>query len=188
MAKEQVFVYIGKKVITLTFEDFDDNIDVDDLTRIHYENLYGESVTISALLNRIGLLKADVEEALELGKIALSVYEATCRKNFRREAAENAGKCKIKDNITEKVDWIKLTEKSIEDFVLLDKGWQTKKKNVAKRKKDLEYVDSLYWAIQSKDKKLNNLLPKSVPEDFADEIIAGSINCIMLKITNKKYS
>lgn len=188
MSQEKVFVHIGKKVITLIFEDFDEQINVDDLTRIHYENLYGEAVTISALLNRIGLLKADVEEALELGKISLNVYEATCRKNFRREAAENAGKCKIKDIITEKDDWIKLTEKSIEDFVLLDRGWQIKKKNVAKRKKDLEYVDSLYWAIQSKDKKLNNLLPKSVPEDFAKEIIEGSINGIMLKITDKKYS
>jgi len=142
MSQEKVFVHIGEKVITLIFEDFDENINVDELTKIDYSNLYGEAVTISALLNKIGILKADVEEALEKSKIYLSVYEATCRKNFRREAAENAGKCKIKDPMTEKDDWIKLTEKSIEDFVLLDKGWQVKKKNVAKRKKDLEYVDS----------------------------------------------
>lgn len=188
MPEEKVFIHIGDKIITLKFEDFDAEINVDDLTRIDYSNLYGEAVTVSAVLNKIGLLKADVEEALEISKISLNVYEATLRKNFRREAAENAGKCKIKDSITKKEDWIKLTEKSIDDFLLLNTGWQVKKKNVAKRKKDLEYVESLYWSIQSKDKKLNNLLPQSVPEDFAKEITEGKINGIMIKISEKKYS
>ncbi len=185
MAQDELFIDLKSKTIRLMFEDFENEIDVDSLTTIHYENLYGEAITISALLNKVGLMKAELEELYEDGKITLSIFEAKLRNNLRREAANNAGKVqpdKAKDV------WIKLTEKAIDDLVILDGGWQVKKKNVSKRKKDLGFMDALYWAVQSKDKKLNNMLPQLTPQEFAKEIVEGKINGIVIKKYEKKYS
>ena len=56
---------------------------------------------------------------------------------------------------------IKLTEKSLEDAVLVDKGFEIKKKNVIKAKRDVDLLDSLFWSISSKDKKAKQLTQSS---------------------------
>ncbi len=45
-------------------------------------------------------------------------------------------------------------------------------------------LDTLFWAVQSKDKKLNNLLPKIVPQDFEKELIEGKINTFKIVKTD----
>ena len=179
------FVHLKDKIIELIYRDFDDSIDVDNLTSIDYSNLYGEAVTVPALINKIGLFKAEAESAYEEGKVELDVYEAETRKKYRKEAANNSGKVLIQEKPEQ---YLKLTEKALDELILLDKGWQIKKSNVAKRKKDLDFVEVLFWAIKSKDGKLNHLLPKTVPEDFEKEITEGVINGIMIKKHTKKHS
>jgi len=185
MTKESTFVHLKEKVIELVYNSLDDQIDVDNLTSIDYSNLYGESVTIPALINKIGLFKAEAEAALNEGKIELDIYEAESRKKYRREAADNAGKVLIQEKPEQ---WLKLTEKALDELIILDRGWQVKKKNVAKREKDLGFVDSLFWACKAKDQKLNHLLPATVPEDFENQIVEGKINGMMIKKHTKKYS
>jgi len=122
---DSVFIHLKEKTVKLTFQDFEDEIDVDELTSINYSNLYGEAVTVSALMNKVGIFKAEAEAAYEEGKLDLSIYEAEKRKELRREAAANSGKIKISEDET-----LKLTEKALDEIILLDKGWQIKKKNV----------------------------------------------------------
>lgn len=185
MSKESVFVHLKTKTIKLEFSDFDESIDVDELTSINYSNLYGESITVSALLNKIGLLRAEAEEVYSMTKIELDIFEANLRKKIRREAASNGGKVLISEKPEE---YLKLTEKALDDLVIIDEGWQIKKKNIAKRKKDLDFIDSLFWAIKDKSSKLNNLLPQVVPEDLEKEIVEGKINGMMVSKHNKQYS
>lgn len=179
-----VYVHLDNKVIQLKFRDFDSEINVDELTSIDYSNLYGEAVTVSALLNKVGLFKAEAEHSYNDQKLSLDIYEANLRKDIRREAAENSGKILISEKPEE---YLKLTENTLNELVLLDQGWQVSKKNVAKRKKDLDYIESLFWAIQDKSKKLNNLLPQIVPKDFENEIIEGKINGILIKKHSKHF-
>jgi len=39
----------------------------------------------------------------------------------------------------------------------------------------------LYWSIQSKDRKLNNLVPKVTPEEFYNDLVEGTINTFTIK-------
>ena len=55
------------------------------------------------------------------------------------------------------------------------------KKQVIAAKRDLDFIDSLYWAIQSKDKKLSVLTKGVTPEELYNEIIEGTINNIVIK-------
>ena len=168
-------VHVGDKPIVLVFSEFDDELDVDQITSIDYSNIYGEAVTVSALQNKVGMLKAESEKYYQEKKLECDIYEAELKKKWRREAATNGGKFNIEE------DGIKLTESALDEAVLLDKGFEVKKKNVIKSKRDVDFMDSLFWAISSKDKKLNNLVRAVTPKEFYDELIEGKINTFLIK-------
>jgi hypothetical protein len=189
MEKEKIIVHLSKSMLTLSFQMFEGDIDVDDLTKIHYHNLFGELVTISALLNKVGLILAEAEEAYNLKKLEREICEAELQKRIRRESISSGGKFKTMEynkdgsGILGTEIYIKTSDKSIEQAIILDPGYQISKKNEIKAYRDYMYVDKLYWAVSSKDKKLNNLMREIKPEDFEKEIVEGVINGMMVKKT-----
>jgi len=171
----RTIIHIDDNPLELIMADFDSEINVDEITSIDYSNLFGEAVTISTLLNRIGILKARAEAIYAEKKLEFDIYEATQRKRLRREAAMNSNYFKIEDQ------QIKLTENSLEEAIIIDAGWQVNKKNVIKAQETLNKVDSLYWAVQSKDRKLSTIMKPVTPEEFFDEIVEGKVNGILIK-------
>lgn len=171
--------FAGKSVV-LTYNDFDDELNVDDLTKIDYSNLFGEIVTVSALLNKVGLLKAEAEEDFSKRKLECDIWEAQLQRQYRREANINAGKFSM-PNDDGTFSQIKLTEESLKNAILLDVVFQNKKKGVIESQKNLGFIDSLYWSVQSKDRKLSVIMKPTTPEDFYNELIEGSINTIIIK-------
>lgn len=174
----KVTVPIGDKVVVLKFGEFTDEINVDELTSIDYSNLYGEAVTISALMNRIGLLKAEAESALAIKKLECEIYAANMARQYRREANINSGKFTMMDG-TQPIS-IKLTEDSLSQAILCDATYQNKKKAVINAQRDVSFLDSLYWSVKSKDTKLSVLMPQVTPAEFYDEIVAGTVNGILI--------
>ena len=67
---------ISSRNLVMETKDFTGVIDVDDLLSIHYENIPGEVITISVLLNRIGMLKAEAEGVAKKAKLAVEIYES----------------------------------------------------------------------------------------------------------------
>lgn len=184
-------IMIDGKPVTLTMSDFDEEIDADSLVRVNYENLAGDAITVSALLNKVGNVVAQAEESFSLKKLEFEIYEANLKKGWRREAIENAGKFIPVKNKEGNGDSIKLTEKSIEEAVYLDATWQIKKKNSIKAQSNLSKIQALYWGVQSKDKKLNNLMSGLSEKELWTEIVEDSINTILIKkrksITERKF-
>jgi len=174
----KVVVPVGDKSVVLKFNDFESEIDVDELTKVDYSNLFGEIVTVSALLNRIGLLKSEAEAILAHKTLECDIYRAGLERQYRREANINSGKFTLVDNGQQMM--IKLTEDSLSSAILLDLAFQNKRKGVINAKKDLSNLDSLYWSIQSKDRKLSVLMKQVTPEEFFNELIEGVVNGIMI--------
>lgn len=168
-------IYVDDRPITLQMKDFDDEVDIDMMTGIDYSNLFGEAVTVSANLNRFGILKASAEEKLSKAKLELDIYESNLRKSKRREANMNDGKFKIDD------ESIKLTEGSLNEAMSCDKGIQVMKNNIIKFQKNVSDLDSIFWSISSKDKKLNNMLKAVTPSEFYNEIVEGAVNGFIIK-------
>lgn len=165
----------GNRTIVLISPDQDEEIDLEDITTVNYSNLYGEAVTISALLNKIGLLKADYERRAKEAKLDCDVYESELKKNYRKEAQKNGGKVYFEE--TE----VKLTEKGLEELVLLNETYQKLQLEKIDLETKRDKIDALWWAIKSKDSKLNNLLPKITPKEFAQEIIEEKVNSFIIK-------
>ena len=72
----EILVHFSGVPVTLETNGFSGRIDIDQLTSIDYGNLYGEAVTVSALLNKVGLLRAEAEQALAEKKLERDVCEA----------------------------------------------------------------------------------------------------------------
>lgn len=169
-------IQLGEKSIVLISKDVDEMIDMDDLTKIDYTNVYGEIVTCSVLLNKIGLLRAEAESTYNDKKLQVNIFEAKLRRSIRREAILNNGRVNVEDE-----GMIKLTEACIDDIVLADIKLQAMKKDLIESKKDWDFIESLFWSIKSKDSKLNALVPRVTPQEFFDELIEGKINTITIK-------
>lgn len=172
----KTIINLDTKTVVLISRDLDDSIDMDEILQIDYTNIYGEIITNSVLLNKIGLLRADAQSAYEAMKLELNISESKLRRSLRREALLNSGRVKVEDE-----GQIKLTESSLDEIISADKDLQDLKRELIERKRDLDYMDSLFWSIKSKDQKLNSLVPKITPKELYDELIEGTINTITIK-------
>ena len=178
----KIVVPFGDKIVILEFEDFDDEVNVDELTSIDYSNLFGEAVTVSALMNKIGILKSTAESVLSIKKLDLDIYIAQLQKQYRRESNINSGKFTLDEDGV--LVSIKLTEDSLTMAISLDKVVQNRRKAVIESQKNLSIIDSLYWAVKSKDEKLSVLVKGVSPSEFVEEVVEGRVNSMFIKKKN----
>lgn len=171
-------VHIGTIPIILEHGDFDSTINVDDLTKIDTSNLFGEAVTMSAAVNRIGLLKAEVEATMSELRLDCKIFEGRFRSDLRRQAAQNNGSYLIRVN-NEDIS-VKLTEKALETCFENDPEWIELKRQFIKAERNFNALSSLYWATQDKSRKLNGLVSGTTPSEFVEGMIEGKINGILI--------
>jgi len=172
-------INLGGQEITLYHDNMDSSINVDDLTKIDVGNIYGDAVTISAAVNRIGLIKAEVEALVGETKLEYKIYEGQFKAKLRKQAANNGGFYTIRiDNDDVK---IKATEKALETSFETDERWIELKKAFITAEKNFNSLSSLYWACQDKSRKLNTLVNGVTPSEFVSEMIEGKINGILIQ-------
>ena len=172
-------INLGGQEITLYHDNMDSSINVDDLTKIDVGNIYGDAVTISAAVNRIGLIKAEVEALVGETKLEYKIYEGQFKAKLRKQAANNGGFYTIRiDNDDVK---IKATEKALETSFETDDKWIELKKAFITAEKNFNSLSSLYWACQDKSRKLNTLVNGVTPSEFVSEMIEGKINGILIQ-------
>lgn len=165
-------------VIKLQHDNFESIINVDDLTTINTSNLFGEAVTISAAVNRIGLLKSEVEGSVASLKLELKIFEGNFRNKLRKEAYKNSGSYTVRiENEDVKV---KLTEKALESCFETEQEWIILREKLNKAEKNLGAISSLYWSTQDKSRKLQGLVSGTTPEEFMAGVIEGKINGILI--------
>jgi len=172
-------IHVGDKPITLEHENIDSTINVDDLTKIDTSNIFGEAVTISAAVNRIGLLKSEIEARMAHLKLERKIYEGTFKAKLRKQASNDSGYYTVK--IDDEDVRIKATEKALETCFETDDKWIQLQRDFIKAEKNFNALSSLYWACQDKSRKLNGLVSGTTPEDFVAGMIEGKVNGILIR-------
>ena len=172
-------VHFNNTPIQLETNGFEERLDIDRLTSIDYGNLYGEAVTVSALLNKVGMLRAEAEKVMSEKKLEKEVCEADLKRGWRREANVNGGK------FTFEGDEIKISEKALDETLMLNEDYQNLCLEFIEAQKNFGMLDALQWAVQDKSKKLNNLLKPVTPAEFLNELVEGNVNSFL--ITKKGF-
>lgn len=172
-------IFIGDNPITLEHDNLDNTINVDSMTTIDTGNIFGEHVTISAVVNRIGLLKAEAEKVLAEAHLDYKVFEGRYKSKLRKEAAKNKGFFTLR--IENEDVLVKLTEKSLDSSYESDEEWIKIKKKHIKAEANVALLTSLYWSCQDKARKLNGLVGGTTPEEYVNKMIEGKVNGILIK-------
>ncbi|MBJ7436145.1 MAG: hypothetical protein JHC54_10515 [Acinetobacter sp.] len=157
----------------LNFQDFDTDVDIDEMVKINYSNIVGEILTISVFVNQIGLLRADHEAKVKEYELDLAVFGA--------QVSEMARK-----NISAKQDK-PATVQQVENALLMDPIVQNKRKTLIRLQKEFAYIEALYVAVKSKDQKLNNLSRSLTPKDMEERLVEASINNTLVTVKKNSF-
>lgn len=170
--EKTVTINLKDRIVKLQLHEFETDVDMDDILKIDYSNILGEVLTFPVLLNRIGILRAEMEEIVSAKKFEVEIFNAELSEIYR-------------ENLTGKGNRKKPTQAQVDNAVLKDERFIKKRKSYYRVKRDYEYIDSLYWAAKDKSKKLDWCSNGIKPADFEKEILEGSINGIMIKSHEK---
>lgn len=165
---EKSIIPLGDKMYVIQAIPFDTDIIVDDILNTDYGNILGELLTFPVVVNRIMNLKAELGEVVKRSKFDLDVYEAQLSETKRKLLTANGQKTSIKE---------------VENAVLTDKSFIVKKKAHFEVEKNFDYIDSLYWSAQSKQKTLDRLGANLKHDE--QELIEGVFNGVLIKAKNK---
>lgn len=161
--------YLKDKVVVLKLQEFDPEIDVDEILRIDYGNIMGEVLTFPLIFNRISNLKSEMQSVVAESKLDLDIFEAQLSEEYRKkiEATERA------------------TDEKVKTAIRRDVRWRNKMSLHITKLKQLDMLDGLYWSAKSKDGKLDKLTEKFSPNDMEKELIEGVVNGVLIKFSKK---
>lgn len=172
---EVVVIELKDKLIKLILTPFDTDVNIENLLEIQPHNMYGELITISRLLNKVGNLKAEMNEVLRESNLDFDIFYAQQQEEKRKELTFTKPDGKVNNP----------TVSEVESAVVRTPGYKVKKQNIFKIQKNMEYIDSLYESVKNKSFVVMKLSDKWKPEDFEKEIVEGSVNSIMIKFSKK---
>lgn len=168
--RELIFT-IGEKVVKFTVGDFDD-IEVDKILKIDYANLMAELITFPVVVNRFGLMAADMDNEVQEAKLDLTIMEAKLKNKYRDSLTTSDEKGKAK----------KPTIDEVESALILDKVWQAKKKKFHRIQKEKEFMYSIYLSAKDKSAKLDKLSMSLRVGDVDESMIQKQLNNVYFKI------
>lgn len=167
--QEPLVIELRDKMVVLRTLPFDTDIDVDEILKIDHHNYLGELLTFPVLLNRIANLKAEQQNIVNEAKNDVEIFEAQLTEEYQKKLSAT-GKATIKD---------------VEAAVKVDSRYRIKKNAYFGKVKNLDYLDALYWAAQSKMNLLNKISDKIRPEEFSNELLTDTVNGVMIKASRK---
>lgn len=174
MAKNnKVLIPIGKdKTLYLNGKELDEEIQVDDLLQIDLQNLTAEIVTFPVAMNKVGQLLAVMNSKVAEAEVNLRTWQSKKREEIRIRMEE---------------DGERSTESKVEDKMRSDSRYLVLKKYQIKQQKYQEYINNLFWAMKSKDDKLNKLSLTLQGGDVSESLVNSAIkkiNGVNIKVFN----
>lgn len=170
MAKK--IINIGKDTYVVTFDEFDEDIELEDLLRIDYSNILGEMLTFPIIVAKLGNMLADAESKVNEKKLNLDILEAKLKEEYRIRLSEaNGGKNPTVD--------------ALNSAVLTDKRYELFNKSLISAKKIRDYMLTIYLAAKDKSEKINKVFFQMNPSDIPDGVIEGRVNSTIVKKYDK---
>lgn len=161
-------INIGDSTYVLKFDEFDEEVNVDQLLKIDYSNLLGEMITFPTIVAKFGNMLAEAESQVSEKKLNLEIQEAKLKEEYRLKLSEkNGGKNPTID--------------ALSSSVLLDKRYQAFKKALISAQKTRDYLLTTYLSAKDKSEKINKVFFQAKAEDIPEGVIEGRVNNTIIK-------
>lgn len=177
-------INLKNKTIKITINDFNENIDIEDILKIDYANIIGELLTFPVILNRFGVLLADMDNLLRETTFNLKIAKDNL--DLKKAEFEKKQYLELKKTINAP------TVTQISGAVLQDPEYQAEvekyrieERKLMKVQHDKDNINSIYWSSKMKSDILTKMTDKIQPKDFEGEILEGRINGMMIKVRDK---
>lgn len=159
---------IGDSTYILKFDEFDEDVEIDNLLKIDYSNLLGEMISFPTVVAKFGNMLAEAESQVSERKLDLDVLEAKLKEKYRIELSEaNGGKQPTVDQLNM--------------AIIGNKVYIAKKKAMITAQKTRDYMFTTYLAAKDKSEKINKVFTSATPTDIPDSVIEGRMNSTMIK-------
>ena len=180
--KEKITLQLPNKTVIFEVKDFGDSpVDTEELLQVDTNAIVADCCTFPVLFNRIGIIKAEMDNYLREIQMEFDIFEAEQRRKQRNDLVEIVTDSKGKEKKAYP------TEQEIKDAVLGSPSYKVKRQNLNKVKYQADVIDALYWSAKSKDTKLNAISAKMKPEEFENEILEGVINSVQIKVQKSNF-
>lgn len=170
---------ISGKTIIFAHRGFSDEFDIESVLRIDVERIAIEILTFPVVLNRIGLLLAEADNAVSETNLDLEIWMAREREKIRVDLIENkyAGEKLTQDDIRYRQE-AKLKGSPM---------YLAKSKIAFSAKKRRDFVNSIFWSAKDKSDKLNYLASslkgwKTLEQLLEEGLLNGSMNGVKIKV------
>lgn len=159
MQKKITIPISAEHTLLLKIAIFDDEeeVDLDRLLKVDFANIPMEIATFPSVLNKIGILLADVNHNVNIAKLDIETLESQLAEKYRAEYFESEGKA--------------LSNEKTNESIARNPTYLAKKKLYFKKVKEQEYLNSVYWSAKSKDDKINKLVNSIQTEEAQESII-----------------
>lgn len=174
MESEITNIHLDKKIAQIIPTSWDYGFNPDSIFEIDPFNIVGELITIPVLVSRLGVLVAEMASFVKKERVRLKFKEAEISKLFRNK--ESAGGMK------------KPTVAEMEEHLTLDPVLNNLRLKLIRHEEDLQKLEVLHEAAQKKSFNIGILGRNLVPKEFEKELVEGTINGVLIKMRNKKYS
>jgi len=146
MEANKITITLKGKTVVLSYNEFAEEIDIDDLFRIDLSNINAEILTFPVVLNKLGIMLAEADNEVAEAKMNLEVYESKCRKKLRETMS-------------------KPTIDAVDDGLKQDALYQIKRKKFIQAEFHRNLINSSYWSAKDKSEKLDKI---SLTLNFSD--------------------
>ena len=170
---------VGGKTVIFSHRGFSEEFDLEALLRIDVERLAIEILTFPVVLNRIGLILAEADNAIKEAELDLEIWMAKERERIRIDLIDNrvAGDKLTQDDMKYKQE-AKLKGSPM---------YLAKNKIAFAAKKRRDYINSIFWSAKDKSDKLNHLASslkgwKTLEQLLDEGLLNGSINGVKIKV------
>lgn len=170
--QEKIVIQLKNKVLTLQVKDFGDAaVDLEDLLQVDMNALVADICTFPVIFNRIGNIKAEIDDFYRETKLDFDIFEAQLYEKHKKLLSALG----------------KATEAMIDAAVKQDPQYKVKKLELFKVQKQADIIENFYWSAKVKDKKLDTMSAKIKPEEFEGEILQGTVNSVLIRVHKNEF-
>jgi hypothetical protein len=180
MPVEKKSFQLDGKLVTLIISDFDADVSTDNLLRTDVANILGEILTFPLVINRLGLMLADIDDMLRRQNLVVET-KMDDLKAAQAEGFQKAMKYFQDQGI--KSPTVVQCEGEARNYASVKEAQDLVRKakfDSIDLQKDRDYVNSLYWSAKLKADYLKVMSDKLRPSEFEGEIIEGTINSVQI--------